>query len=104
MFGNEILEAVEEFEKIGKIPIKPEFRYRNPITGEFPEREMNPVALKRMLLNRGFKVAFIPYFYAGSFKDLEMIVKRLYHVLGRYLSFFHLFLNPGFALLGVKEK
>jgi SAM-dependent methyltransferase len=104
MFGYEIFDAVETFEKTGTIPVEPGFRYRNPVTGEFPEKEINPVLLRTMLVERGFKTTFVPYFYAASFKDLEMSVKRLYYLVGRYLSIFHLFLNPGFALLGVKEK
>ena len=104
MFGNEIFEAVEKFEKTGRIPARPKFRYRNPMTGEFPEREINPFKLKMILIKRGFEVSFVPYFYAESFKNAEMIVKRLFYLMGRYLSIFHLFLTPGFALLGIKKR
>jgi hypothetical protein len=31
------------------------------------------------------------------------MVKKLLYLIGRYLSFFHLFLVPGFAILGVKK-
>ncbi len=102
MFGNEIFEAAGKFEKTGRIPARPKFRYRNPVTGEFPEREINPIRLKVMLREKGFETAFIPYFYTTSFSDTEMMVKRLFYVIGRYLSIFHLFLTPGFAILGVK--
>jgi hypothetical protein len=74
------------------------------MTGEFPEREINPFELKMMLIRRGFEASFIPYFYAESFKNAEMIVKRLFYLMGRYLSIFHLFLTPGFALLGIKKR
>jgi len=104
MFGNEIFEAIREFEEKGEISKPPKFLYRNPITGEFPEREINPFDLKMMLMKKGFKVSFIPYFYSESFRDKEMIIKRFYYLMGKYISIFHLFLTPGFALLGIKER
>jgi SAM-dependent methyltransferase len=104
MFGDEIFEAIREFEKIGEVSKRPKFRYRNPMTGEFPEREINPFDLKMMLIKRGFKVSFIPYFYSESLRDKEMIIKRIYYLMGKYISIFHLFLTPGFALLGIKRR
>jgi ubiquinone/menaquinone biosynthesis C-methylase UbiE len=103
-FGNEIFEAVKEFERIGGIANRPKFRYRNPMTGEFPEREINPFSLKMMLIKKGFKVSFVPYFYSESFSDFEMIIKRFFYLMGRCLPIFHLFLTPGFALLGIKKR
>jgi SAM-dependent methyltransferase len=104
MFGEEIFKAVEDFEKNGKIPNKPIFRYRNPITGEYPEKEINPFALKKMLKRVGFDVSFVPHFYSQSFRDLEMAVKRFYYLAEKYLPVIHLLLSPGFALLGVKKR
>ncbi len=104
MFGNEIFEAIREFEETGEISKPPNFPYRNPMTGEFPEKEINPFDLKIMLTKKGFKVSFIPYFYSESYRDREMIIKRFYYLMGKYLSIFHLFLTPGFALLGIKER
>jgi ubiquinone/menaquinone biosynthesis C-methylase UbiE len=104
MFGEEIFNAVEDFEKNGKIPNIPKFRYRNPITGEYPEKEINPFALKEMLKRVGFDVSFVPHFYSQSFRDLEMLVKRFYYIAEKYLPVIHLFLSPGFALFGVKKR
>ncbi len=102
--GNEIFNAIEEFKKLGKIPQRPRFRYRNPITGEFPEKEINPLELKATLTRKGFEVSFVPYFYSESFGDKEMIIKRFYYLLGKYVSTWNLFLTPGFAVLGVKGR
>jgi len=104
LYGDEIYEAVIEFERTGKISKHPEFPYRNPITGEFPEREINPIKLKVMLRERGFEIAFIPFFPAASFSNIEMIIKSLFYLIGKHLSFFQLFFTPGFALLGVKKE
>ncbi len=103
LFGKEIFEAVREFEETGRISKRPKIRYRNPITGEFPEKEINPFEIKMMLMKKGFKVYFIPYFYSESFRDMEMIIKRFYYLMGKYLSTLHLFLIPGFTLVGIKE-
>ncbi len=104
MFGKEIIEAVEEFCAKGKVSKQPEFPYRNPMTGEFPEREINPFSLRRVLIDRGFEVSFIPYYYSESISDIEMVAKRLFYLMGKYFSIFHLFLTPGFAVLGRKKR
>jgi len=104
MFGKEIFEAVEEFDAKGKVSKRPEFPYRNPITGEFPEREINPFRFRRMLIESGFEVSFVPYYYSESVSEIEMVAKRLFHLMGKYFSIFHLFLTPGFALLGRKKR
>jgi len=104
MFGNEIFEAVEKFQKTGRIAARPKFRYRNPMTGEFPEREINPFRLKMMLIKRGFEASFIPYFYSESLSGTEMMIKRFFYLMGRYISILHLFLTPGFAILGEKKR
>jgi len=102
MYGNEIFEAIKELQENGKISNRPRFRYRNPVTGEFPERELNPFSLKRMLQKMGFEVSFIPHYYSTSFIDLENAVKRFFHWVERMIPVFHLFLTPGFALLSRK--
>jgi SAM-dependent methyltransferase len=104
MFGEEIFKAVEDFEKKGKIPNKPIFPYRNPITGEYPEKEINPITLKHMLEKKGFEVSFTPHFYSTSFNTIEMTVKRLFYWMEKCIPIGHLFLTPGFALLGIKRS
>jgi ubiquinone/menaquinone biosynthesis C-methylase UbiE len=104
MFGDEIYNAINEFEKSGVISERPKFRYRNPMTGEFPEKELNPFTLKCRLEKKGFKVSFIPHFYSSSFSDIEMTIKRLFYWMEKCILIGHLFLIPGFALLGIKKS
>src|SRR4030042_1416521 len=104
MFGNEIFEAVREYEKYGTISERPKFRYRNPMTGEFPEKELNPFSFKWVLEEMGFEVCFIPHFYYASFGDIEMTMKSLFYWMEKYIPIGHLFLTPGFALLGIKRS
>lgn len=102
MVGEEIFKAVEDFERNGKITHKSVFPYRNPITGEYPEKEINPCSLKGTLQKTGFEVSFIPHFYSESFADLEAAAKRFLYWMEKYLPVAHLFFSPGFALLGIK--
>lgn len=104
MFGEDIFKAVEDFEKKRKIPNKPMFPYRNPITGEYPEKEINPITLKHMLEKKGFEVSFTSHFYSSSFSTIEMTVKRLFYWMEKCIPIGHLFLTPGFALLGIKRS
>jgi ubiquinone/menaquinone biosynthesis C-methylase UbiE len=104
MFGNEIFKAIDEAEKSGVVSKRPKFRYRNPMTGEFPEKELNPFTIKCMLEKMGFEVSFIPHFYSASFKDIEMTMKRLLYWIEKYLPIARLLLTPGFAILGIKRR
>ncbi len=104
MFGEEIFEAVEEFERLGQISAHPEWHYRNPVTGEFPEREINPLDLKRLMQEIGFEVSLIPYFYSEAFRDKELLIKHIYYLLGKYFPRIHLFTSPGVTLLGIKTR
>lgn len=103
MFGQEIFQAIEDFENKGKIPSKSKFPYRNPITGEYPEKEINPFTLKHMLQKRDFEVSFVPYFHSSSLSNAEMIIKFVSYWIGKCIPIGHLLLTPGFALLGKKK-
>lgn len=103
MYGSELLKAVMEYENDGKTISKPEFPYRNPVTGEYPEKEINPFMFKRELKKLGFKVALVPYFYPATFNDFEMAAKTIFFWIEKCLPKVHLFLVPGFAILGIKK-
>ena len=66
LFGDQITAAVEKYLREGRAINKPEFRFRNPDTGEYPEYEFNPFSLKRKLEKLGFSASLLkPYFYGG---------------------------------------
>jgi len=102
MYGSEIIEAVKRFEINRKTIEKPNFSYRNPLTGEYPEKEINPFIFRKNLKTFGFKVAFVPYFYPGPLNNYEMAIKTFFFYIDKCLPTVHLFLNPGFAILGKK--
>jgi len=47
LYGDAIRKIVEEYLKTGKIMQYPYFKYRNPLTGEYPEMEFNPMEIVR---------------------------------------------------------
>lgn len=56
MIRPEILEATRTFVLNGSVPIRPRFSWcRNPETGEYAERLLDPFAMRDMLRERGFK-------------------------------------------------
>ena len=57
MIRSEIEAAVEQFKHDGALPLRDEFGWcRNPETGEYSERLLDPFELRDMLKARGFKV------------------------------------------------
>jgi len=57
MIRSEIEAAVERFQQDGHLPQRDEFGWcRNPETGEYSERLLDPFELRNLLRNRGFKV------------------------------------------------
>jgi len=63
MYGDEICVAVEEYLRKGQISDNlPDFKFRDPITGEYNELEFNPYNLKRSLEKNDFSVEILrPY-------------------------------------------
>jgi SAM-dependent methyltransferase len=56
MIATEIAEACKEFKSSGKLPTKPRFSWcRNPETGEYAERLLDPFELRDMLKRAGFR-------------------------------------------------
>jgi ubiquinone/menaquinone biosynthesis C-methylase UbiE len=57
MIRPEIERAVADYQSSGKLPVPDEFGWcRNPETGEYSERLLDPFELKQMLKKSGFKV------------------------------------------------
>lgn len=60
LYGNDLLTATRELHATGRTQIRPDFPYRNPYTGEFPELLMSPIRLWRQLTRLGLKCEFLP--------------------------------------------
>ena len=91
MYGNQILEAVEEYSRAGRIINKPAFKFRDPVTGEYNEYEFNPYALKRKLEKVGFsaevaKPCFSKSRQRGFLKNLAIYGLRASHPLSLVIT------------------
>jgi len=98
MYGREILQAAGEFLSKGTISHKPKFKFRNPLTGEFPEFEINPFQLKKMLNSNGFRCKIIPPFLSSDYSGLKGSIKRVLRRTFKIYPISSFFLSPTFRL------
>lgn len=95
---SEILASVEEYLDNGSLPTRPEYSWcRNPLTGEFCERQFDPFEVKSDLKSHGFRVRLLQDIRRGG----------LLGVLGRIdLGWFHRVVfkyRSGFVLVARKR-
>lgn len=64
LVGPEILDAVREYRESRRVPATPVFRYRHPIDGQYPERELNPFWLMRRFGDAGLASELLPAFFS----------------------------------------
>jgi SAM-dependent methyltransferase len=64
MFGDQVATGVEELLRSGAIQRKPEFRYRDPRDGQYPERELNPFWLMDKFRAAGLEPELLPAFFS----------------------------------------
>lgn len=101
LYGDAIRKSVEEYLINGKIRQHPYFKYRNPLTGEYPEREFNPMEIIRQLSQIGFNAKLLkPYFAINPrtneiyFNFIKAFLKSLYP--------FSILLCPQFEIMAQK--
>ena len=62
--ADQILSAVREWRETGRVPAKPDFLYRHPIDGQYPERELNPFWMLRKFREAGLEPEILPAFFS----------------------------------------
>jgi ubiquinone/menaquinone biosynthesis C-methylase UbiE len=107
MYGDEIIEAAEEFMASGKLSHSASFPYRNPFTGEFPELGLNPLKLTKKLRESGFRCTFVrpvgPLGHIFSPSPRLAVLRRVVPSVVKYLpSPLHLYAFPNFRILAEK--
>ncbi len=60
LWGEEIIQAVEQLLETGETSLEPTFPWRNPYTGEYPELGFNPFKLMSELESMGFQSGLVP--------------------------------------------
>lgn len=92
LYGPQIITAVKKYLAIGKISKRAEFKYRNPLTGQYPELDFNPFSLAKKFRSLNYEVEIRPPFYCGRFGD------HLYSIL-RIAFPLSIFLSDGFEII-----
>ena len=62
--GKDILDAVRVYRESRHPPYPPRFRYRHPIDGQYPERELHPFWMMRKFLDAGLRPELLPAFFS----------------------------------------
>nr|MDO8100892.1 class I SAM-dependent methyltransferase [Candidatus Njordarchaeota archaeon] len=110
MYGEEIIEATEEFMNTGKISHKASFPYRNPFTGEFPELGINPFRLVGDMKRRGFRCRFLRPIgvylgvTSGAPQWKAAVARRTLPILRNFPATLFPFLISCFQVVGVKDE
>ncbi len=103
MYGGEIFRAVNQYLKEGRIIDKPTFKFREPTTGYYPEREFNPFALKKNITKFGFKAKILrPYFVAEHPSPAKRVIKKLLAQTVRLLHPISILASTKFEILAEK--
>jgi SAM-dependent methyltransferase len=104
MYGKELESAVAEFRMTGKIKKHKGFKYRNPKTGEFPERPLNPYMISKALRNRGFSSRALPTFFFVKSIGLKGSIKKVLSLIFRMIPSLSFIIAPSFRILSMKTK
>jgi ubiquinone/menaquinone biosynthesis C-methylase UbiE len=86
MIYREIDQALADFKRDGTVPTRDEYRWcRNPETGEYSERLLDPFELEDMLKARGFKVRLRHLFRKFPYRllnetGLRAVQKRVFNI------------------------
>ena len=64
LWGDDVNAGVREFLASGQVAKRPEFPYRDPRDGQYPERELNPFWMMRKFEDAGLKPELLPAFFS----------------------------------------
>lgn len=104
MYGKEIESAVNEYKEAGKIGSRKGFKYRNPRTGVFPERPLNPFRISKILRDKGFSCSALPTFFFGKLTGFKGNIKRSLQKTFWLIPSLSFIMAPSFRILCSKRK
>jgi len=105
LYGKTIFIAVEEYLTEGRVLSKPDFKFRNPETGEYPEFEFNPYRLKNKLQKSGFSATIIKPHFSKRFETSPKAI--LLGLAARLIRLAHplsLVIAPHFEIVAEKRQ
>jgi len=104
MYGKEIDAAVYEYKEAGKVRSRKGFKFRNPRTGEFPERPLNPFRISEILRDQGFSCSALPTFFFGNLTGFKGNIKRSLQQIFWLIPSLSFIMAPSFRILCLKRK
>jgi hypothetical protein len=104
MYGKEIESAVYEYKEAGKVRSRKGFKFRNPRTGEFPERPLNPFRISKILRDQGFSCSALPTFFFGKLTGFKGNIKRSLQQIFWLIPSLSFIMAPSFRILCLKRK
>jgi hypothetical protein len=63
-WGDQVAVRVREFLERGRVSERPEFRYRDPRDGQYPERELDPFWMMEKFREAGLTPELLPAFFS----------------------------------------
>jgi SAM-dependent methyltransferase len=66
LVGEEVETGVRELLETGQVRHRPEFEYRDPRDGQYPERELNPFWLMQKFRDAGLEPELLPAFFSRA--------------------------------------
>jgi SAM-dependent methyltransferase len=64
LVGADVIEGTRELLETGAVRRRPDFRYRDPRDGQYPERELNPFWMKGKFREAGLEPELLPAFFS----------------------------------------
>ena len=104
MYGKEIDAAVYEYKEGGKVRSRKGFKFRNPRTGEFPERPLNPFRISNIMKEQGFSCSALPTFFFGKLTGFKGSIKRSLKQIFWLMPYLSFIMAPSFRILCLKRK
>lgn len=103
LVAEEILSAVRERQEKGRVTAKPDFLYRHPADGQYPERELNPFWMMRKFQEAGFAPELLPAFFSrGIERHPRQVVKDVLRFFCTRWPAFSVYVWPIMRLRGRK--
>jgi len=105
LWGEQVTEGVREFLKGGSAGPKPEFGYRDPRDGQYPERELNPFWMIEKFREAKLEPELLPAFFSRGIEiHPRQVVKNFLHFFCTRWPVLSVYVWPIMRLRGRKAR
>ena len=105
LWGGQVAEGVREFTANGRVSAVPEFRYRDPRDGQYPERELNPFWMMEKFREAKLEPELLPAFFSRAIEvHPRQVVKDILRFFCTRWPVLSVYLWPIMRLRGRKAR